>query len=134
MDRKLALNTVNNWAEGLRELFASKLKPIELLTFVLRKGAAERIVANTPTPTDIFFMNNLVAARAVSGETVETFCQAVLNDAQSMMYIIAVIDGFKKRNSDMLKTCPENEIESKFEIAKTQMAAIRQSIINAQTT
>jgi hypothetical protein len=132
MNRTLALNTVNSWAEGLRELFATNIKPIELLTFVLRKGAAERLVAGTATATDNFFMNNLVASRGVSGETVSSFCQAVMQDAQTMMYIVAVIDGFKKRCSDSLKNCADEEVAAKFEIARNDMNSIRDIILGNQ--
>lgn len=132
MDRTLALNTTNSWAEGLRELFSSNIKPIELLTFVLRKAAAERITAGSGTKTDTFFMNNLVASRGVQGETVASFCQNVLQDAQMMMYIIAIIDGFKKRTTDALKTCQDSEIADKFEIARTDMTSIRHMILQSQ--
>lgn len=105
--KKEGLAQIEQFTAKARTQVAGTQDVGEMAGWVNKLRIAQAIQAQTATPADVEVFKTEIDVRRVSGETLATFTQKVLNNANFYGRAVAVIDGLKRYWQDQINAATE---------------------------
>lgn len=112
------------YAQDKRQLIAGTSDAIEIAGWPNKLRIAQAIKSGSATDAEITAFKAEIAARGISGETLDAFVQRVLNNATFYAQAVALIDGLKCRSLDAVASAKTaDEVDAVLAAMRAQAEA-----------
>jgi len=104
------LGRISDWVQSKRALIAGTPDAVEMVGWNHKLRIAQAIVAGTASADEQATFQAEINARGISGETLDSFCQKVLQKAARFAQAVGLIDGYQRKAQDAVAaaTTPED--------------------------
>jgi hypothetical protein len=121
--RAQALSQVASLAQQMREMVIGTSDSIEVAAWANKLRIAQAIKAGSASDVEVQAFEKEIALRAIEGETLDTFVDKVLANAERFSVAAAVIDGIKRAARDAIDAASTSEeIDAGVEAMRTAMS------------
>ena len=132
--KSAAIATVNTLANNSRVRVAGTESAIVIAGWSNKLRIAQSIIAGNPSDSDVAAFREEVALRNISGETMQTFTQKVIDNATSFISASGKIDGAQRAAIDSINAATTvDEVSAAMSIATSQLDGILSPLIPTDT-